>query len=240
MKRCRVLIVDDYLLVRHGLRAILAAAPGVQIVGEAETASSAVEQARLLNPDVVLLDQRLPDTSGPEVIQAVKAAAPDAAVVILAPFANAGEMLEAIQSGANACVSKECRPEELLHALQAVCRGEAYLEPLMAQCLFTAVRESGAQFIAGTAAAAAAPATKAVPSILTEREAEVFKLVATNHRNKEIAQKLYISENTVKTHVSNILKKLGLSDRSQLIWYGARSGLNWSQYAAPAASTAGD
>jgi DNA-binding NarL/FixJ family response regulator len=214
----RVLLVDDQPLLRTGFRMILSAEPDLAIVGEAADGASGVEAARKLKPDVVLMDIRMPGMDG---IQATRALAGPGVedpikVLILTTFGLDEYVVEALRAGASGFLLKDSPPEDLVEAIKIVAAGDALLAPSITRRLLDRV------------ATRLPPATDAaIPALseLTEREMEVLKLVARGLSNAEIAEKLVVSETTVKTHVSRVLAKLDLRDRVQAVILAYESGL---------------
>ena len=220
----RVLIVDDHAVVRQGLRTFLElqddpAGLAIEVVGEAADGAQAVEQARRLQPDVVLLDLVMPVLSGIEAIPRIIEGSPRSRVIILTSFGEEDKLLPAIRAGAQGYLLKDIPPNELVQAVRAAHLGKVQLHPDIARTLMAAVatREP-----APPAATSQAPAP---PDDLTEREFEVLNLIAAGLNNRQIADKLVISEKTVKTHVSSILGKLHVEDRTQAAVYALRHGL---------------
>ena len=220
----RVLIVDDHAVVRQGLRTFLElqddpAGLAIEVVGEAADGAQAVEQARRLQPDVVLLDLVMPVLGGIEAIPRIIEGSPRSRVIILTSFGEEDKLLPAIRAGAQGYLLKDIPPNELVQAVRAAYLGKVQLHPEIARTLMAAVatREP-----APPAATSQAPAP---PDDLTEREFEVLSLIAAGLNNRQIADKLVISEKTVKTHVSSILGKLHVEDRTQAAVYALRHGL---------------
>lgn len=205
-KAIRILIVDDHAVVRQGLRAFLQLQPDLAIVGEAADSDSAVRAAKKLAPDVVLLDLLLPGARGASVVAALRAAAPTARVLVLSSYADEAQVFAVLQAGAGGYLLKDVQPEALADALRQVHQGLSVLHPDVARRL-------------------TAPATSIPGADFTGRERDVLKLIAQGFANKEIAQRLFIAEATVKTHVSNILQKLGVADRTQAALYAVRNRL---------------
>jgi DNA-binding NarL/FixJ family response regulator len=214
----KVLLVDDQPLLRTGFRMILSAEPDLAIVGEAGEGASGVEAARKLRPDVVLMDIRMPGMDG---IQATRALAGPGVedpikVLILTTFGLDEYVVEALRAGASGFLLKDSPPEDLVEAIKIVAAGEALLAPSITRRLLDRV------------ATRLPPATEAsIPALaeLTERELEVLKLVARGLSNAEIADKLVVSETTIKTHVSRVLAKLDLRDRVQAVILAYETGL---------------
>ena len=207
----RVLIADDHAIVRKGLRALLTTEPDIEVAGEAADGRAAVREAARLRPDVILMDLVMPEMDGIEAIRHITAQQPAARILVLTSFAADEKVFPAIKAGALGYLLKDSGPEELVHALHQVHRGESSLHPTIARRL---LQELGRP--------AERPPT---PDPLTEREVAVLRLVARGHSNREIADDLAISEATVRTHVSNILSKLHLASRTQAALYALREGL---------------
>ncbi len=207
----RILIADDHAVVREGLRALIETEPGMILVGEAADGVDAVRKARAVGPDVVLLDLVMPRKSGIEAIGEIKRAMPSARILVLTSFAEDDKVFPAIKAGAHGYLLKDTSPHELLRAIRAVHRGEPSMHPTIARKLMLELQR-GSEL----------PPTE---EPLTEREAEVLTLVAQGLTNQEIADRLFVSERTVRTHVSNILSKLHLANRTQAALYALRKGL---------------
>ncbi len=214
-RKITVLIVDDHQVVRQGLRTFLELHDEVAVVGEAEDGTTAVQMVRQLNPDIVLMDLVMPHLDGVAATRQVKATSPRTQVIVLTSFTEDDKVFPAIQAGASSYLLKDVSPDDLVEAICAVHRGEARLHPDIARKLMKQVAQQ-----AGTERQPPAPAAD-----LTERELEVIRLVASGCSNHEIGQKLVISDKTVKTHISNILSKLDLQDRTQLAIYAIKHRL---------------
>jgi len=208
----RVLIVDDHQVVRQGLRTFLELQPQIEVVGEAADGSAAVELVRQLEPDIVLMDLVMPGCDGVSATRQIARLGLRTRVIVLTSFAEDDKVFPAIQAGAVSYLLKDVTPEDLLAAIQAAHRGEPRLHPDVARKLMAQI------------SSAAAPPSPPAPEVLTARELEVMHLVAEGRSNHEIAQALVISEKTVKTHVSHILGKLNLVDRTQMAIHALRSG----------------
>jgi NarL family two-component system response regulator LiaR len=218
--RIRVLIVDDHAMVRQGLRTFLELQDStvlpIEIAGEAANGIEAVELARNTQPDIVLLDLVMPEMDGIKATSKIIECSPRSRVVILTSFGEEEKVLPAIRAGAQGYLLKDIPPAELVHAVREVHLGRVQLHPDVAKRLMSAVT-----------AKEGPNASRAVHSEdgLTEREQEVLHLIADGMNNRAIAENLVISEKTVKTHVSNILGKLHLDDRTQAAIYALRHGL---------------
>ena len=207
----RILLVEDHAVVRAGLRVLLPTEPGLEVVGEAADGLEAVEKAGALQPDIVLLDLVMPRQDGLAAIPQIRQVSPASRIIVLTSFADDEKIFAAIKAGAVGYLLKEASPEELLEAIHNVYQGEVSLSPFIAQKLMRELNRP-----------AMPSATEAA---LTEREEEVLGLVAQGLINHEIATQLNISERTVRTHISHILEKLHLVNRTQAALYALRSGL---------------
>ena len=212
-EKIKVLIVDDHQVVRQGLRTFLELQEDILVVGEAGDGQTAVEMVRQLNPDVVLMDLVMPRLDGISATRQVKSLGSDVKVIALTSFTEDDKVFPAIQAGASSYLLKDVSPDDLVEAIRAVYRGEARLHPDIARKLMEQVAHQSA------------PSSESHVENLTERELDVINLVAQGRSNQEIAKELVISEKTVKTHVSNILSKLQLEDRTQLAIYAIKKGL---------------
>jgi DNA-binding NarL/FixJ family response regulator len=212
----RVLIADDHALFRRGLIMVLESEEGMEVVAEAVDGEEAVTKAEELAPDVVLMDVRMPKMSGIEATRAISEVDPAAKILMLTVSDEEDDLYEAIKSGANGYLLKEISIEEVADAIRAVVAGQSLISPSMASKLLS-------EF---TSLAKKADERHSVPSPrLTDRELEVLKLVAQGMSNRQIAGELYISENTVKNHVRNILEKLHLHSRMEAVVYAVREKL---------------
>ncbi|MBA3946730.1 MAG: response regulator transcription factor [Herpetosiphonaceae bacterium] len=212
MTNVRILLVDDHAMLRDGVRMILEAHPGFTVVGTAEHGQAAVELAHELKPDIAVLDVAMPGMNGLVATRAIRAEVPETQVVILSMYEGEEYLREALQAGASAYILKRAAAKELVSAIQAVQRGESYLDPALTRTLITDyVRQ--------------VERPDAAVDALTERELEVLKLVAEGMTNRQIAQRLMISIKTVQSHRANVLDKLNLHDRTELVRYAIRRGL---------------
>jgi DNA-binding NarL/FixJ family response regulator len=205
----RVLVADDHAVVRQGLRTFLDLQGEVEVVGEAADGEEAVAEAERLRPDVVLMDLVMPRLDGIGAIRRIRELAPDTRVIVLTSFLDEDKLMPAVRAGAAGYLLKDVQPQELVTAIRTVHGGEALLQPAVAARLMEELATGGSE-----------PGDD-----LTPREREVLVLVARGYANKRIALELGVAEKTVKTHVSNILAKLGLSDRTQAALYAVREGL---------------
>ncbi|NLG09672.1 MAG: response regulator transcription factor [Deinococcales bacterium] len=202
----RVLLVDDHTVVRRGLRLAFDLEPDLEVVGEAANGQEAVERVAELAPDVVVMDLLMPVMNGVDATRAIRRDHPEVEVVALTSVLEDRLVIDVVEAGASGYLLKETRPDELFEAVRAAARGEVRLDPRAQQRLVREVR---------------APEVR---EALTERELEVLKLIAAGASNKAIAQQLGISEATVKSHVSNLLSKLGLKSRTQAALHAIREG----------------
>jgi DNA-binding NarL/FixJ family response regulator len=215
-ERVRVLIVDDHALFRRGLMLVLESEEGIDVVGEAEDGDEAIARAEQLAPDVVLMDVRMPKVSGIEATRRLAETMPSCKIIMLTVSDEEDDLYEAIKAGATGYLLKEISIEEVADAVRAVVQGQTLISPSMASKLIS-------EF---TALAKRADDRHTVPAPrLTDRELEVLKLVAQGLTNREIAEQLYIADNTVKNHVRNILEKLHLHSRMEAVLYAVREKL---------------
>ena len=212
-EKIKVLIVDDHQVVRQGLRTFLELQDDVLVVGEAGDGELAVEMVRQLNPNVVLMDLVMPHLDGISATRQVKSLGTEVKIIALTSFTEDDKVFPAIQAGASSYLLKDVSPDDLVEAIRAVHRGEPRLHPDIARKLMEQVVHQ-----------VSSPRESHFKD-LTERECEVINLVAQGCSNQDIANELVISEKTVKTHVSNILSKLQLEDRTQLAIYAIRKGM---------------
>lgn len=206
----RVLVVDDHQVVRRGLRTFLEVQPDIEVVGEAADGDEGVRRAEELVPDVILMDIRMPGTDGIEALRRLREAGSRARVLVVTSFTEQRTVVPALRAGAAGYVYKDVDPEALAGAIRSVHAGHVLLQPEVADVLLSQEEPGSGQGRGGT---------------LTEREREVLSLIAEGRSNREIARALVLSEKTVKTHVSNILMKLDLSDRTQAALWAVRHGI---------------
>jgi DNA-binding NarL/FixJ family response regulator len=202
----RVLIADDHAVVREGLRAFLDLQDGIEVAGEAADGREAVSEAERLGPDVVLMDLVMPNLGGVEAMQELRTRVPQARVVVLTSFLDDERLLPALRAGAAGYLLKNVEPRELARSIRLAAAGEAMIDPAVAARLVDALGED----------------RRGPDPGLTPREQEVLDLIERGFANKRIALELGIAEKTVKTHVSHVLAKLGVSDRTQAALYAAR------------------
>jgi NarL family two-component system response regulator LiaR len=210
----RVVIADDHAVVREGLRAFLALQDDLEVVAEAADGEEAVAAVDCFTTDVALVDLVMPRVDGIEAIRRIRAAHPDTRVIVLTSFVDEDKMLPAVRAGASGYLLKDVEPQELVAAIRTVHGGGTLLHPAVVEELVREVSRDGERARGGR-----------VDNPLTEREREVLALIARGRANKAIAFELGVAEKTVKTHVSNILAKLGLTDRTQAALYAVREGL---------------
>jgi len=199
----RIFSVDDHPLLREGIAALVNSQPDMVVAGEAATGAEALKLFKQLQPDVTLLDLRLPDTSGIDILIAIRTEFPDARIIMLTTFEGDVEIHRALQAGARGYLLKNMPPSELLDVIRQVHAGKKRIPPAIASQLAEHMSDE----------------------TLTEREVEVLREVAGGNKNREIANKLFISEETVKVHIKHIMEKLGASDRTQAVTIGVRRGI---------------
>lgn len=210
----RVLIADDQKVVRDGLATLLGLLDGITVVGTAVDGDDAVRQALQLDPDVVLMDLHMPNCSGVEATEQLAAAGARCRVVVLTTYSDDDWVFAALRAGARGFLTKDASADEIRTALTTVARGDAQLDPTVQRRLLEALSHGGVS---------ALPAS--IPDNLTPREVGVLQLIAAGRSNSEIANELYVSDATVKTHVNHILAKTAARDRAQLVAYAFRHGL---------------
>lgn len=209
----RVLIADDHAIVREGLASLVSRTPDIAVVGEAANGLEVVAMARQLEPDIILMDLMMPRLSGLDAIRQIKREDKPIRILVLSSFAEDEQIFLTIKAGASGYLLKDSSPQQLITAIRDVHRGESSLHPTIARKLMREFK--------------APPKDRAAPDdLLTDREVDVLKLVAQGYSNQEIAEKLVVSERTVGKHVSNILEKLHLVNRTQAALYALREGLS--------------
>jgi len=211
-KQIRVLVVDDHAIVREGLRGLITIEPDMELVGEAASGREGVEKALSLRPDVILMDLLMEEMDGVTAIKEIKANWGEACVLVLTSFLEDDKVFPAIESGALGYLLKDTQPDELLNAIRGVHRGKTMLHPSIAKKIMQRIQEHSGD-------------KKPDGQELTERELDVLKLLAHGDGDREIAEKLVVSERTVHFHVGNILSKLHLANRTQAALYAIRKGL---------------
>jgi len=217
----RVLLVDDQELLRLGFRMILSNEPDLDVVGEAANGAEAVEMTTRCDPDVVLMDVRMPGMDGIEATRAIVGARPEVRVLVLTTFDVDESAFGALQAGASGFLLKDVPPAELIAAVRTVAAGDAVVSPRITRRLLDTFAHTLAPEEGGTQSAA----QRSALARLTDREREVLVAVARGLSNAEIAQELYVSEATVKSHVGRILAKLGLRDRVQAVVLAFQTGI---------------
>jgi DNA-binding NarL/FixJ family response regulator len=211
VKKLRVLIADDHALVRSGFASLLTV-NDIEVVGEACNGFEAVDMTLSLKPDIVLMDIKMPDCSGLEATRLIKAKMPQAKVVMVTAFDDDDDLFEAMKSGASGYVLKNVKAEDFIDLLSSVMNGEVVVSPWIASKIVDELFRNAGRLGA-----------KHKSHKLTAKEEEVLRLVAQGATNKEIASSLYISENTVKFHIRNIMEKLHFKNRAQIAVYGAKN-----------------
>jgi len=218
-KKIGVLVVDDHIVVRQGLRMFIEMQSDMEVVGEGSNGTEAVALASQLNPDVILLDLLMPQMDGVEATRIILQNNPHSRVLILTSFGEDDKVFPAIRAGAHGYLLKDIQPRELVQAIRETYQGKAQLHPDVARRLMMAVSGEVPSKV---------PKPASLPTelhVLTEREREVLDLISRGMTNREIAKKMVISEKTVKTHVSNLLDKLDLEDRTRAAIWALKHGL---------------
>lgn len=213
MKKIRVLIADDHELVRRGLVSIISTEQEFDIIGEAKNGREAIEMAKTTRPDIILLDIRMPDIDGITATKEIKANMPEVKILVLTAFQNEHEIFAAIGAGVSGYILKDISPEDLINSIRTISQGQSLLNPAIAAKLTERfspkIEEIGER----------------ITTPLTDREQEVLGLIVKGYKNNDIAASLRIRKETVKTHVSSILRKLQQSDRTQAAIYAIRMGI---------------
>jgi len=215
-ERTRVLVADDHVLYRRGLEMVLSTEDDIEIVGEAGDGAEAIARAEELLPDIVLMDIRMPRRSGIEACSAIKGAVPSTKIIMLTISDEESDLFEAVRAGANGYLLKDVPGEDIADGIRAVMGGQSLISPSMAGALLTEFAELSKR---------SEQVTRLPAPRLTDRELQVLRLVARGMANKDIASELFISENTVKNHVRNILEKLQLHSRMEAVVYAVRERL---------------
>lgn len=206
----KVLMVDDHVVVREGIKALIEGEEGMAVVGEASDGKQALIKARSCDPDVILMDLVMPGKDGIEAIEEIKDEDPGAKILILTSFSEESKVIQAVKAGASGYLMKDATPKELIEAIRNVDKGESSLDPGVAKTVLSSIQTGE---------------DRGEREDLTERETEVLKLIAEGLSNEDIADRLFISERTVRSHVSKILKKLELENRTQAALYAIKTGL---------------
>ena len=213
----RVLLVDDHAMVRRGMRDFLSLHEDIEVVGEAADGATGVEQAKALRPDIVVMDLMMPNLDGIEATGRIKAVLPDVEVIALTSFIEESRVVAAIEAGASGFLLKDAEADELAAAIRSAAAGEVHLDPAVASIVARRMRDGGR----GSAVDQADGI-----GTLTARERDVLARVARGYPNRQIASDLGITERTARTHVSNILAKLGLASRTQAALFAVQHGLD--------------
>lgn len=211
----RVLLVDDHAVVRQGLKSVLESSPGIEVVGEAETAEESIRRAGFDDPDVVVMDVQLPDGTGVDATREILSAWPQMKVVILTSFADDEALHAAILAGASGYLLKRIRPAELVDGIRRAANGESLLDPELVELVFRRIRGE-------------VPGDPLLDR-LSAQELKVLRLIEAGKTNREIADELFLAEKTVKNYVSNMLSKLGMSRRTEAAAYAARQTARGAQ-----------
>ena len=207
----RVMVVDDHPVVRRGIKSLLGEEEDIQVVGEAVNGRDALEKVESLQPDVILMDLVMPEMTGIEAIEKITASHPDAKILVMTSFAADDKVFPSIKAGALGYLLKDSDPEDLIRMIRQVFRGELSIHPTIARKVIQELNRP--------------PKEPLTPSPMTEREVEILQLLAQGIENKEIARRLVVRNATVRTHVSNILRKLQLANRVQATLYALRTGI---------------
>ncbi len=211
MEAIKILIVDDHPVVREGLIAMLSREVDFKVVGEAKDGVEAVNKARELSPDVVLMDLRMPEMDGVEAMRQIRSAMPDIKFIILTTYSDDDYIFSGIEAGARAYLLKDAPREDLFKAIRSVYRGESLIQPVVASKLLDRFSQLSRRTPSGDE--------------LSERELEVLCLMAKGAANKEISAELNIAQSTVKTHITNIFQKLGVNDRTEAVTQALKKGI---------------
>ena len=210
-KKIKILIADDHPVVREGLSSMLSRERDIQVVGEAENGTEAIKKAGELQPDIILMDLRMPEVDGVEAMRQIRVRNPDMKFIVLTTYDNDEYIFKGIEVGARAYLLKDAPREELFKAIRAIYRGESLIQPAVAGKVLDRLAELSRQVRA--------------PERLSEREVEVLKLIAKGASNKLIATTLCIGESTVKTHIQSIFQKLEVNDRTEAVTEAIKKGI---------------
>jgi DNA-binding NarL/FixJ family response regulator len=219
--KIKIILVEDHTLTRFGLKTAFEEAPTIEVVGEAETGEEGITMVSEIKPDVVLMDLGLPDMNGIDATQKIKAADDNTKVIILTSHNNEEEVWAALGAGANAYCLKDIEPDRLIHVVESVYDGAAWLDPAIAHIVLKCISEHPGKK-QGTSTVSE---TQPEKPLLTERELEVLKLLVDGNSNAEIAKKLVVSIHTAKAHVCSILQKLSVDDRTQAAIKALKDGI---------------
>ena len=211
MEAIKILIADDHPVVREGLIAMLSREVDFKVVGEAKDGAEAVNKAKELSPDVVLMDLRMPEMDGVEAMRQIRSAMPDIKFIILTTYSDDDYIFSGIEAGARAYLLKDAPREDLFKAIRSVYRGESLIQPVVASKLLDRFSQLSRRAPSGEE--------------LSERELEVLCLMAKGAANKEISAELNIAQSTVKTHITNIFQKLGVNDRTEAVTQALKKGI---------------
>jgi len=228
----RVLLADDQRVVRDGLVLLLGLLPQVEVVGTAGDGEEAVDRAAALQPDVVLMDLRMPRCDGVEATRRLRGREPGIKVIVLTTYADDRSVIEALRAGARGYLTKDAGADEIQRALQQVVVGQAVIDPAVQHHLVDAIAHpstTGEDAVVGQATPGPAGPGRTLPNGLTPREAEVLQLIAAGLSNAEIAGRLVVSEATVKSHINHLLAKIGARDRAQAVSFAYQNGIASAQ-----------
>ncbi|AZN39910.1 response regulator [Paenibacillus albus] len=221
----KLLLADDHAMVRKGLQVFLATQPDIELVGEAANGRETIDKAAELRPDVILMDLNMPVLNGIETTKMLQLSQPEIKIIVLTSFSDQDHVLPAIRAGAKGYLLKEIEPDELVQAIKRVYEGKVELHSEAAGLLMKLVSSPELSTAETHMAKVSSTSAGARKERLTRKEQEVLQLIARGRSNKEIGEALFITEKTVKTHVSHLFDKLGLTDRTQAAIYAVKQGL---------------